>query len=130
METTTIGVYKFDIKIDTYWNEDWVIDFSTAKLRKYEVIWETPKKFRMKISTLESIWGRLEFTTIEKLYPKENVSISSKPSLEIILDYVWRYRKSISDSIYVSEYRKEYLLRAIDTIGEAEIIEYFFSGTH
>lgn len=96
---------------------------------KFEIIWETLKKYNIKLSELKHIFHKVQdvLNIKEKLYKKENVNIEWTQTLEDLIKYLHDYKEGIKKSDRICKKNKKAILEAFSKIDE-DILKKYFSN--
>lgn len=104
----------FTISHTVYLDGSQNIVFTVVYVSKYELLKETPKKFKVKRTEYTTHWKNV--TVKESLYKKEDVHISNIESISDLNEKIAKYRKQIEDSDRLSEYKRKSILEQFDIL--------------
>ena len=100
------------------WGSNWDISMKEAVVRKIEIIKETPKKFKIRISVFSTFRQDPKLEVIEKLHNKEKVNISWVESFDNLLEKVEKHKQWVKDSDRIAEYKKKAILEEFEKLTE------------
>lgn len=121
---TKVWNFMYAINHKVYIERNWEIsiDFWVwVSITKIEVIWETPKKFKLKFTELKHIFNKVnnELKITEKLYKKEDVTISEKT--KDLLNLFNEYKKAVKDTDRIADFKKVAILDALNRFTKEDL---------
>lgn len=121
---TKVWNFMYAINHKVYMERNWEIsiDFWVwVSITKIEVIWETPKKFKLKFTELKHIFNKVnnELKITEKFYKKEDVTISEKT--KDLLNLFNEYKKAVKDTDRVADFKKVAILDALNRFTKEDL---------
>ena len=121
---TKVWNFMYAINHKVYMERNWEIsiDFWVwVSITKIEVIWETPKKFKLKFTELKHIFNKVnnELIITEELYKKEYVTISE--NTKDLLSLFNEYKKAVKDTDRIADFEKVAILDALNRFTKEDL---------